>query len=64
MSTFYEQAANGTLEVSANVVGVTQAASDTGAAATQVEAAASTLSNESQRLREQVSTFLTQVRAA
>jgi methyl-accepting chemotaxis protein len=59
-----QQAADGTQEVSVNVVGVTQAASDTGAAATQVEAAASTLSTESQRLREQVSTFLAQVRAA
>jgi methyl-accepting chemotaxis protein len=59
-----QQAATRTQEVSTNVVGVTQAASDTGAAATQVEAAASTLSTESQRLREQVGTFLTQVRAA
>ena len=59
-----QQAATGTQEVSANVVGVTQAASETGTAATQVEAAASTLSAESQRLREQVSSFLAQVRAA
>ena len=59
-----QQAATGTQEVSANVVGVTQAASETGTAATQVEAAASTLSAELQRLREQVSTFLAQVRAA
>ena len=59
-----QQAAAGTQEVSDNVVGVTQAASETGAAATQVEAAAGTLSTESQRLREQVGAFLTQVRAA
>ncbi len=45
-------------------MGVTQAASETGEAATQVEAAASTLSTESQRLREHVGAFLAQVRAA
>jgi methyl-accepting chemotaxis protein len=59
-----QQAANGTQDVSTNVVGVTEAASDTGAAAMQVEAAASTLSVESQRLREHVGEFLAQVRAA
>ena len=59
-----QQAATGTQEVSDNVVGVTQAASETGEAATQVEAAASTLSTESQRLREHVGAFLAQVRAA
>ncbi|MCK1639242.1 HAMP domain-containing protein [Bradyrhizobium sp. 157] len=59
-----QQAAAGTQEVSANVGGVTEGAVATGAAASQVEAAAGNLSRQSQQLREQVDAFLGQVRAA
>lgn len=59
-----QQAAAGTQEVSANVGGVTEGAAATGAAASQVETAAGSLSQQSQQLREQVDAFLSQVRAA
>ena len=49
-----QQAAAGTQEVSANVGGVTEAATATGIAANQDEAAASESSRQSQQLREQV----------
>lgn len=59
-----QQAAAGTQEVSANVGGVTEGAAATGAAASEVEAAAGNLSQQSQQLREQVDAFLGQVRVA
>jgi methyl-accepting chemotaxis protein len=59
-----QQAAAGTQEVSSNVGGVTEGAAATGAAASEVEAAAGNLSQQSQQLREQVDAFLGQVRAA
>ena len=59
-----EQAATGTQEVSSNIGGVSQAANDTGAAATQIRDASSALSEQSERLRGEVDKFLEQVRAA
>lgn len=59
-----QQAAAGTGEVSANIVGVTRAANDAGAASVQVLDAASTLSQQSETLRDQVSSFLGKLRAA
>ena len=57
------QAASGTQEVSQNISGVTQAASETGEAATQVLAAANELSQQSEMLRDQVDSFLVEIRA-
>jgi methyl-accepting chemotaxis protein len=59
-----QQAAAGTQDVSSNVSGVTEGAAATRSAAVEVEAAAGDLSDQAQRLREQVDAFLTQVRAA
>ncbi len=58
------QAAQGTHEVSGNISGVSEAANQTGAAATQVLASASELSTYGARLKTQVQSFLTEVRAA
>ena len=59
-----QQASAGTAEVSTNIVGVTKAANDTGAASTQVLGAAGELSKQSESLRTQVDTFLSKIRAA
>jgi methyl-accepting chemotaxis protein len=59
-----QQASAGTAEVSTNIVGVTKAANDTGAASTQVLGAAGELSKQSEHLRGQVDTFLSKIRAA
>jgi methyl-accepting chemotaxis protein len=59
-----QQAALGTQEVSNNIIGVTRAASETGAAASQVLGAASALSKQSEALRTEVDRFLAEVRAA
>ncbi len=59
-----QQAATGTRDVSVNVAGAQQAASETGAAASTVLAAAGTLSREADRLRAEVDSFLAGVRAA
>lgn len=59
-----QQAAQGTQEVSNNITGVTRAASETGAAASQVLGAASALSKQSEALRTEVDCFLAEVRAA
>jgi len=58
------QAATGSGEVSANVTGVAQASELTGAAAVQVLASASELSQQSEHLGTQVARFLATVRAA
>jgi len=58
------QAAHGTGEVSANIVGVSQAAQQTGAAATQVLGAAGELGRNGEILKAQVDSFLAEVRAA
>lgn len=46
------------------IVGVTKAANDTGTASTQVLGAAGELSTQSESLRAQVDTFLSNIRAA
>ncbi|MBE0530721.1 MAG: MCP four helix bundle domain-containing protein [Rhodospirillales bacterium] len=59
-----EQAAAGTQEVSSNIGGVSQAANDTGAAATQIQGASGELSRQSETLRNEVEKFLANIRAA
>jgi methyl-accepting chemotaxis protein len=59
-----QQAAMGTQEVTANVAGVNQAATETGAAATEVLGAAAQLADQAGMLRQEVETFLAEVRTA
>jgi methyl-accepting chemotaxis protein len=59
-----QQAALGTQEVSSNIIGVTRAASETGAVATQMLEVASALSKQSDALLTEVDGFLAEVRAA
>ncbi|MGD5468069.1 methyl-accepting chemotaxis protein, partial [Xanthomonas citri pv. citri] len=59
-----QQAAQGTQQVSSNVGDVEHGAAETGAASTQVLSAAQMLSRDSNRLKTEVSRFLTNVRAA
>jgi methyl-accepting chemotaxis protein len=59
-----QQAAQGTAEIATNIGGVSRAANETGAAAAQVLAGAGELSAQSEKLRRDVDTFLTTVRAA
>jgi methyl-accepting chemotaxis protein len=59
-----EQAARGTDEVSSNIAGVNQAASETGAAAAQVLSSPSELSKQSETMRTEVEQFLANIRAA
>ena len=59
-----QQAAVGTSEVSTNITGVTQAATQTGAAASQVLSTAGELAKQSERLRAEVDKFLENVRVA
>ncbi|HYG90784.1 MAG TPA: methyl-accepting chemotaxis protein [Azospirillum sp.] len=59
-----QQAAQGTEEVSGNIVQVNQAATQTGSAATQVLGASSELSRQAESLRREVETFLAGIRAA
>ncbi|CAA7626770.1 Methyl-accepting chemotaxis protein [Candidatus Terasakiella magnetica] len=63
IATNVHQVAQGTEEVSANVIGVNQAAVETGHAATDVFEAARTVAERASALREQVDTFLTNIRA-
>ncbi|HEY4164419.1 MAG TPA: methyl-accepting chemotaxis protein [Dongiaceae bacterium] len=58
-----QQAAQGTTEVSSNITGVTRAAQDTGAAASQVLGAATELGKNGALLKTQVDQFLRTVRA-
>lgn len=58
------EVSSGSLTVSENIGGVSQAVHESGAAASQVLAAASELSNQAERLRGEVSRFLTTLRAA
>ena len=58
------QAAHGTEHVSANIVGVNQAAAKTGLAAGQVLKAAETLGSQAYSLRADVDRFLADIRAA
>jgi methyl-accepting chemotaxis protein len=59
-----QQAAMGTGEISSNVTGVQQAAGDTGAAAHQVLQASDELSRQSETMRAQVESFLSNIKAA
>jgi methyl-accepting chemotaxis protein len=59
-----QHAALGTGEISSNVAGVQQAAGDTGAAAHQVLQASSELSRQSETMRGQVESFLSNIKAA
>jgi methyl-accepting chemotaxis protein len=63
ISSNIQQAASGTKEVSASIVNVTNAATETGTAAAEVLAGAQSLSEQSETLKEQVGTFLKEVRA-
>ncbi|WP_132255919.1 methyl-accepting chemotaxis protein [Methylobacterium segetis] len=58
------EAARGTLDVSNNLAQVSASASETGSAAAQVLGSAQDLSNQSLALKQQVDTFLAQIRAA
>ena len=64
IATNVQQAAQGTGEIASNIEGVSRAASDTGAAASQVLSAAGELSRQSETLRRDVDYFLATVRAA
>ncbi len=57
-----QQASAGTSEVSSSIVNVTHAAKESGRAATEVLEAASELSKQSEKLREEIATFLAKVR--
>jgi methyl-accepting chemotaxis protein len=59
-----QNAAAGTTQVSANIANVRQGATETGSASSQVLSAAQSLSNDSNRLKIEVSKFLNTVRAA
>ncbi len=59
-----QQAAQGTMQVSSNITDVQRGASETGSASSQVLSAAQSLSGDSNRLKVEVSKFLTSVRAA
>ncbi len=58
------QAARGSEQVSTNIVGVTRAATETGAAADQVLSTANGLAKEADRLKAEVGNFIATVRAA
>ncbi len=57
------QAARGSEQVSTNIVGVTQAANETGSAANQVLSTADGLASEAERLKTEVTSFIATVRA-
>ncbi|ABE37574.1 chemotaxis sensory transducer [Rhodopseudomonas palustris BisB5] len=59
-----QQAAQGTQQVSANITDVQRGATETGSASTQVLSAAKSLSQDSNRLKQEVARFLETVRAA
>jgi methyl-accepting chemotaxis protein len=59
-----QQAAQGTHQVSSNITDVQRGAGETGAASSQVLAAAQSLSGDSNRLKQEVGRFLDTVRAA
>jgi methyl-accepting chemotaxis protein len=59
-----QQAAQGTQQVSSNITDVQRGASETGSASSQVLTAAQSLSGDSNRLKLEVSKFLSSVRAA
>ena len=59
-----QQAAQGTHQVSTNIVDVQRGAGETGSASSQVLSAAQSLSRESNRLKTEVGKFLDTVRVA
>jgi methyl-accepting chemotaxis protein len=59
-----QHAAGGTSEVSSNIVGVSTASAEAGAAATQVLGASEALRREAEVLRAEIDAFLTNIRAA
>jgi methyl-accepting chemotaxis protein len=59
-----QHAAGGTSEVSSNIVGVSTASAEAGAAATEVLSASDALRREADVLRAEIDTFLTNIRAA
>ncbi|GGF35137.1 methyl-accepting chemotaxis protein [Aliidongia dinghuensis] len=59
-----QQAAQGTQQVADNIAGVSVAAGETGAASQQVLGAATELSEQAERMRREVATFIAAVRAA
>lgn len=59
-----QQAAQGTQEVSSHISSVTQAAADTGRVSSEIVSAASELTDQAGRLREEVDRFIARVRAA
>lgn len=59
-----QQASVGTAEVSSNVVGINQAAADTGHIATRVSSASQRISGEVSTLRAEVEKFLNDIKAA
>jgi len=59
-----QQAATGTREVSENIQGVTEAASRTGSASTEVLSAAEELSQQAETMRGEVTQFVERIRAA
>ena len=59
-----QQTASSTQTVSSNIAGVSRAANDTGAAATQVLGAAGDLSRQAETLSSEVNTFIAKVRVA
>lgn len=59
-----KMASIGTSEVSQNIVGVSQASRDVGISATHVLSSACALAEEADRLKQEVHSFLTRVRAA
>ena len=61
---FRRDDASGTTEVSSNIVGVSQASSEAGSSAANVLTASGELRNEAESLRQEIDTFLSQIRAA
>lgn len=59
-----QQAAQGTQQVSSNIIGVQRGATETGLASSQVLSAAKSLASDSTRLKSEVQQFLEAVRAA
>jgi methyl-accepting chemotaxis protein len=59
-----QQASAGTMEASSNIIGATQAASATGQAASEVQTAAGNMSQQGDRLRTAIDSFLAAIRAA
>jgi methyl-accepting chemotaxis protein len=59
-----QQAAGGTHDVTSNITGVSQAASETGAAAAQVLSASGDVARGASALKDSVTSFLARVKAA